>query len=98
MINDVRRACFNAKMQRDVRIELPKEDKVHGKGMLGELMLCLYGIRDAAKGRQELVSSHLKSIGFVRGRGHPSIFWHPEKRVKTLVHGDDNDRAETKRP
>ena len=29
------------------------------------------------------------SIGFERGRGHPCVFWHPEKHIKTLVHGDD---------
>ena len=89
MINDVRRAYFYAKIQRDVYVELPKEDKDHGTGMLGKLRLCLYGTRDAAKGWQETLSSHLEGIGFVRGRGHPSVFWHPEKKIKTLVHGDD---------
>ena len=88
MINDVRRAYFYAKIQRDVYIELPKEDKDYGKGILGKLRLCLYGTRDAAKGWQETLSSHLESIGFVRGRGHPSVFWHPDKQIKTLVHGD----------
>ena len=89
MINDVRRAYFYAKIQRDVYIELPKEDPDYGKDILGKLRLCLYGTRDAAKGWQETLSSHLESIGFKRGRGHPSVFWHPEKMIKTLVHGDD---------
>jgi hypothetical protein len=51
--------------------------------------LCLYGTRDAAKGWQETLSAHLVSIGFVRGRGHPCVFFHPGKGIKTLVHGDD---------
>ena len=89
MINDVRRAYFYAKIQRDVYIELPKEDPDHGKGMLGKLKLCFYGTRDAAKGWQETLSSHLESIGFVRGQGHTSVFWHPERSIKTLAHGDD---------
>ena len=89
MINDVRRAYFYAKIQRDVYIELPKEDPDYGKGLLGKLKLCLYGTRDAAKGWQETLSAHLESIGFIRGIGHPSVFWHPEKMIKTLVHGDD---------
>ena len=89
MINDVRRACFYAQIQRDVYIKLPKEDSDYGKGLLGKLMLCLYGTRDAAKGWQETLSPHLERIGFVRGSGHPSVFWHPEKHIKTLVHGDD---------
>ena len=61
----------------------------HGKGMLGKLRLCLDGTRDAAKGWQETLSAHLESIGYKRRRGHPSVFWHPEKKIKTLVHGDD---------
>ena len=58
-------------------------------GLLGKLKLCLYGTQDAAQGLQETISSHLGSIGFTRGRGHPSVFWHPRRQVKTLVHGDD---------
>ena len=37
MINDVRRAYFYIKIQRDVYIELPKEDPDYGKGSLGEI-------------------------------------------------------------
>jgi hypothetical protein len=44
MVNDVRRAFFYEKIQRDVYIELPQEDEMHGK-MLGKLKLCLYGTR-----------------------------------------------------
>ena len=73
MINDVRRAHFYAKIQRDVYIELPKEDPDHGKGLLGKLKLCLYGTRDAAKGWQETLSSQLEEIGFVRGQGHQCL-------------------------
>ena len=89
MVNDVRRAYFHAKITRDVFIELPDEDPDHGADLVGKLRLCLYGTRDAAKGWQETLSSHLVSLGFVRGVGHPSVFHHPEKDLKTLVHGDD---------
>ena len=51
--------------------------------------MCLYGTRDAAKGWQETLSAHLISIGFTRGKGHPCVFWHKDRQVKTLVHGDD---------
>ena len=40
MINDVRRAYFYAKINRDVFIELPKEDPKYGTGLLGKLKLC----------------------------------------------------------
>ena len=37
MTNDVPRAYFNAKIQHDVCIELPKEDPDYGKGLWGSL-------------------------------------------------------------
>ena len=35
------------------------------------------------------MSKHLESIGFKRGVGHPAVFYHPGRDIKTLVHGDD---------
>ena len=61
---------------------------MHGK-MLGKLKPCLYGTRDAAKGWQETLSAHLRSLGFKKGKGHPCVFHHPSRDIKTLVHGDD---------
>ena len=89
MINDVRRAYFYAKATRDIYIEIPAEDPEASPGKLGKLRLCLYGTRDAAKGWQEELSAHLEKIGFKRGVGHPSVFYHPERDLMTLVHGDD---------
>ena len=89
MINDVRRAYFYAQIQRDVYIEVPPEDPGSGPNVLGKLKLCLYGTRDAAKGWQDELSQQLEGVGFVRGVGHPSVFWHPERQIRTIVHGDD---------
>ena len=89
MINDVRRAYFYAPATRDIYIEIPKEDPDAGPQVLGKLRLCLYGTRDAAKGWQEALSSHLEKIGYTRGVGHPSVFYHPDRQIMTLVHGDD---------
>ena len=89
MVNDVRRAYFYAKIERDLFIELPAEDPEFGSGKIGKLRLCLYGTRDAAKGWQETLSAHLVGIGFTRGVGHPSVFHHEKMGIKTLVHGDD---------
>ena len=72
MINDVQRAYFYAKMQRDVYIELPTEDSDHFQGLLGKLTVCLYGTRDAASGCQETLSCHLEGIGFIRGKETPA--------------------------
>ena len=89
IVCDVRRAYFYAKINRDVYIELPAEDPESGGDLVGKLRLCLYGTRDAAKSWQETLSLHLESVGFKRGRGHPSVFHHPERGLKALVHGDD---------
>ena len=67
VINDVRRAYSYAKINRDVDIELPKEDPKYGTGLPSKLKLCLYGTRDAAKGWQETLSAHFVGIGFERG-------------------------------
>ena len=61
---------------------------MHGK-MLDELKLCLYGTQDAAKGWQETLSAHLEALGLRRGKGHPCVFHHPSRDIKTLAHGDD---------
>ena len=49
MINDVRRAYFYGQIQRDVYIELPKEDDKRGTGMLGKFRLCFYGSKRLAR-------------------------------------------------
>ena len=90
MVNDVARAYFHAKCTRDIYIELPEEDDMHGKGdLVGKLNLCLYGTRDAASNWQETLSSHLVDNEFTRGVGFPSVFRHDSKDIWTLVHGDD---------
>ena len=67
MIKDVRRAYFDAKINRDVFIESPEQDPKYGIGHLGKLKLCLYGSRDSAKGWRETLSAHLESIGLTSG-------------------------------
>ena len=89
MINDVRRAYFYAKQQRNLFINLPKEDIEAGPDDIGQLLLCLYGTRDAAKEWQKTLTRHLLSIGFSPGKGHPSVFVHKERDIRVLVHGDD---------
>ena len=47
---DVRRAYFNAKVTRDIFLNLPKEDPRSSEpGVCGKLKLSLYGTRDAAQ-------------------------------------------------
>ena len=85
MINDVRQAYFYAKASRHLFVEIPDEDPRKKPGLVGRLKLCLYGTRDAAKSWQKTLTEHLLKIGFKRGRGHISVFHHPERGIKTLV-------------
>ena len=59
IVNDVRRAYFNAKATRDIYIELPEEDDDYGNGMMSKLALCLYGTRHAPVNWQESLSLNL---------------------------------------
>ena len=87
MLNDVRRAYVNAPCTRLLYIELPDEDPLKIAGMVGRLNLSLYGTRDDALNWQETFSEHLAQCGFIKGRGHPSVFYHPKRQLRTLVHG-----------
>ena len=75
MVNDVRRAYFYAKQQRSVFIELPGEDEDAVDGEVGELLLCLYGTRDAARERQRTLSRQTPCGHWVRrGTRSPEHF------------------------
>ena len=90
MLNDVSRAFFNAKVTREVYIQLPQEDLEPGeRDMVGRLNLCLYGTRDAAMHWQECVAEQLKKCGFQRSQAYPSLYHHQSRNICTLIHGDD---------
>ena len=92
MTNDVARAFFEAPMHRDVCIELPTEAMEPGEDPLewvGKLQMRLYGTKDAATNWQELVAEKMEKIGFKRGVYNPCTYYHAEKRLHTMVHGDD---------
>ncbi len=90
MVNDVSRAYFHAAAQREVDVEIPKEDDRRQNGKkCGRLNLSMYGTRDAAQNWQQRYSTHLKSVGFTQGRATPCVFKHQQKGIDTLIHGDD---------
>ena len=64
MINDGRRAYFYARIQRDVYIEVPREDPHAGPDVLRKLELCLDSTRDTAKGWLDELIRQLEEIGF----------------------------------
>ena len=90
MINDVARAFFEAKATRTICIELPEEDKGFGEeDMVGLLGKSLYGTRDAALNFQKEVREVMAQCGFQNGKYNVSTYYHPERGLKTMVHGDD---------
>ena len=90
MFNDVSRAYFYAKSRRKIFVQLPDEDKEpEDEGMCGELLLSMYGTRDAAQNWEAEYSSFLISIGFEQGVASPCHFFHRDRGIQTVVHGDD---------
>ena len=90
MINDVSRAIVHAKVNRDVYVALPSEDTTeqdHGK--CAKLEFSMYGTRDAAINWHEEYIQQLIENGFVHGKASPGVFYHPVRKIRTCVHGDD---------
>ena len=57
--------------------------------LVGHLQMSLHGTRDAAMNWQEEIAVTMIRDGFKRGRYYPCLYYHPRRRVKALVHGDD---------
>eukprot|EP00973_Karenia_brevis_P041501 5742611-Karenia_brevis.AAC.1 len=90
MTNDVSRAYFYARSDTPTFVKLCEEDTSEGeKDMCGELRVSMYGTRKAAQNWQACVQDALAKIGFRSGRSSPCIYWHPERDLVTMVHGDD---------
>ena len=83
---DVKKAHLVAKCTQDVYVELPagvQEDEC------GKLIYWLYGCRPAAQAWEEHYSGVLTAVGFKRLLSSPVAFYHPERDLVRVVHGDD---------
>ena len=90
MVNDISRAFFHAKAERDVYVQFAPEDMKPGEeGMCGKLRYSMYGTRDAAQNWYKEYSSQLIQIGFTQGIASPCTFFHKQRGIRTYVHGDD---------
>eukprot|EP00973_Karenia_brevis_P096115 12430674-Karenia_brevis.AAC.1 len=90
MVNDVSRAYFYAQSDTPTFVKLCDEDTEPGdEGMCGELRVSMYGTRKAAQNWQNCVNKTLYNMGFSSGASSPCIFWHRERDIVTMVHGDD---------
>jgi hypothetical protein len=85
---DISRAYFNALIARLVHVELPPQAG-YSKDLVGQLVKCMYGTRDAAQGWEHTYRQALEEMGFHRGRASPCVFTHAAREIYLTVHGDD---------
>jgi hypothetical protein len=88
---DIRKAYFHAPARRKLYVKLPPEFLEPGEAgqVCGRLNYSLYGTRDAASNWEEHYGQVLVSLGFTQGVSSPCIFYHKERDISTVVHGDD---------
>ena len=84
---DVKRAYFYAKVRRPVFVQLPDEDYLEGH--CGQLLVSMYGTRDAAQNWEMEYTKGLSEDGFTPGISTPCAFYNPKLDVQCVVHGDD---------
>ena len=90
MYADVSRAYFYAKAVRRVYVVLPPGDTTsEDKDMCGELVMSMYGTRDAALDWSQEYSETLIKGGYEQGMSNGCLFYHEKLKVAVLVHGDD---------
>ena len=88
MFVDISKAYLHARvLSDDIYCALPEE--MHMPEMCGSLVMALYGTRQAARAWEEEYAGTLRDAGFQRGLANPCMFWHRERDVEVLVHGDD---------
>ena len=87
-VADAKQAYVNGKQTRSLYLRLPKELGL-GPGILGKLVRCCYGTRDAGAIWEAFYVDSLVSLGFKQGNASPCCLWHPDWRVAVVVHGDD---------
>ena len=88
MFIDAKKAHLNPRCVEDVYIELPEEAGV-ASGLCGILEYWLYGFRKAASEWERFYAQSLEEGGFDRGVGCPVLFYHRQKDLAIVVHGDD---------
>lgn len=88
---DIKKAFFHAKAKRLVYVALPEEFSAPGEfgKVCGRLNYSLYGTRNAAQNWFECYSEALISIGFKQGAAPPCVFYHKDRDISTVAHGDD---------
>jgi len=57
--------------------------------MCGRVNKSMYGARDAAQNWEVAYSQFMETVGFKPGKASPCLFFHPERKIRVVVYGDD---------
>ena len=60
------------------------------RNLLGKLVRCAYGTRDAGAIWEDTYCGAGKSMGFISGIASPCCFHHPDRDIKLVVQADDS--------
>ena len=85
---DATKAHLNPKCQGDGFIQLPKEAG-EAKGKCGKLVHWLNGFRPAAQPWENYYAKKFVEAGFEQGVASLVAFYHRERDISCVVHGDD---------
>ena len=85
---DARKAHLNPLCEEHVYVALPEEAGV-AEGICGKLKFWMYGFGPAAQAWEGCYSRRMEEVGFKRGVGNAVVFYHGDRDVSVLVHGDD---------
>ena len=83
-----RKANLNPRCMQGIFIELPEECGA-GPSVCGKWNFWLYGFRPASAAWEELYSCKLVECGFETGLTCAGVFYHAERDISCVVHGDD---------
>ena len=85
---DIKRAYMYAPETREVYVDLPEQDSE--PGMCGLLNKSMYGTRGAAQSWETWYSTiFVNELGFKQGVASVCCFYHEERDIRVVVHGDD---------
>ena len=87
MFLDISKAHLYAPIQDEEYVEYPPEKRKEGK--CAKLIFTLYGMRTAAGNWEKEYSTTLTEAGFSAGKATVVAFYHKQRDVRIVVHGDD---------
>ena len=85
---DISRAHFYGDVQRPLFVQLPQQPG-ESRPEVKRLLKTMYGTQDASHVWQGHYTQTLKDAGFEPGLASNALFFHPQRGIRCLVHGDD---------